>query len=78
MTKLNMHLDMVENTSKINLSSNAISFILVKTCPNVGKYISLFILRAIISHKNNRITQESATCILFLSLNNFILLFVAN
>ena len=59
--------EIVENTSKINLSSNTISFILSKTCVKVGKYISLFIFKAIICHKNNRITHESATCILFLS-----------
>ena len=65
--KLSIHLNIVENTSNINLSSDTISFILLKTCSKVGKYISLFIFKAIISHKNNRITHESATCILFLS-----------
>ena len=35
--KLSIHLDMVENTFRINPSSKIISFMLKQTCSNVGK-----------------------------------------
>ena len=35
--KLSIHLDMVENIFRINLSSKIISFMLKQTCSNVGK-----------------------------------------